>query len=172
MFRHAKTRNTVECTLASRILRRRSDLLFSGAAPVGVTTVVMLFQSKLWFGCFKQRLGFGPVHCSGRDRISGSGIGSTRSNRVNSVNPGQHSESTQLTRSTQSNGSMNTVECTLASRALETTSRSRKLASFAQEYSGCISKTRHGWNRGTMKSRVLSGRSTSKRLRLFASAVQ
>ncbi|KAF5781826.1 hypothetical protein HanRHA438_Chr11g0501191 [Helianthus annuus] len=66
----------------------------------------------------------------------------------------------------------NTVECTLASRALETTSRSRKLASFAQEYSGCISKTRHGWNRGTMKSRVLSGRSTSKRLRLFASAVQ
>ncbi|KAM0014511.1 hypothetical protein Hdeb2414_s0035g00729531 [Helianthus debilis subsp. tardiflorus] len=51
----------------------------------------------------------------------------------------------------------NTVECTLASRALETTSRSRKLASFAQEYSGCISKTRHGWNRRTMKSRVLSG---------------
>ncbi|KAM0016232.1 hypothetical protein Hdeb2414_s0030g00708371 [Helianthus debilis subsp. tardiflorus] len=51
----------------------------------------------------------------------------------------------------------NTVECTLASRALETTSRSRKLASFAQEYSGCISKTRHDWNRRTMKSRVLSG---------------
>ncbi|KAJ0549980.1 hypothetical protein HanRHA438_Chr07g0302671 [Helianthus annuus] len=46
------------------------------------------------------------------------------------------------------------------------------IASFAQEYSGCISKTRHGWNRRTMKSRVLSGCSTSKRLRLFASAVQ
>ncbi|KAM0010571.1 hypothetical protein Hdeb2414_s0005g00157001 [Helianthus debilis subsp. tardiflorus] len=31
------------------------------------------------------------------------------------------------------------------------------LVSFAQEYSGCISKTRHGWNKRTMKSRVLSG---------------
>ncbi|MFS7929025.1 hypothetical protein Hanom_Chr04g00327721 [Helianthus anomalus] len=31
------------------------------------------------------------------------------------------------------------------------------IASFAQEYSGRISKTRHGWNRRTMKSRVLSG---------------
>ncbi|KAJ0435129.1 hypothetical protein Hdeb2414_s0064g00765861 [Helianthus debilis subsp. tardiflorus] len=37
------------------------------------------------------------------------------------------------------------------------------LASFAQEYSGCISKTRHGWNRRTMKSRVLSGRSVSRK---------
>ncbi|KAJ0501858.1 hypothetical protein HanRHA438_Chr11g0507651 [Helianthus annuus] len=46
------------------------------------------------------------------------------------------------------------------------------LTSSAQEYSGCISKTRHGWNRRTMKSRVLSGRSFSRRLRLFASAVQ
>uniref|UniRef100_A0A251T7P1 Uncharacterized protein n=1 Tax=Helianthus annuus TaxID=4232 RepID=A0A251T7P1_HELAN len=33
------------------------------------------------------------------------------------------------------------------------------LASFAQEYSGCFSKLWHGWNRGTMKSRVLSGHS-------------
>ncbi|MFS7997833.1 hypothetical protein Hanom_Chr12g01146601 [Helianthus anomalus] len=31
------------------------------------------------------------------------------------------------------------------------------IASFAQEYSSCISKTRHGWNRRTMKGRVLSG---------------
>ncbi|KAM0031038.1 hypothetical protein Hdeb2414_s0017g00503941 [Helianthus debilis subsp. tardiflorus] len=46
------------------------------------------------------------------------------------------------------------------------------IASLAQEYSGCISKTRHGWNRRTMKSRVLSGRSISKRLSLIASAVQ
>ncbi|KAJ0611884.1 hypothetical protein HanHA300_Chr01g0020881 [Helianthus annuus] len=38
------------------------------------------------------------------------------------------------------------------------------LTSFAHEYSGCISKTRHGWNWRTMKSRVLSGRSISKRL--------
>ncbi|KAM0004386.1 hypothetical protein Hdeb2414_s0245g00846401 [Helianthus debilis subsp. tardiflorus] len=37
------------------------------------------------------------------------------------------------------------------------------IASFAQEYSGCISKTRHGWNRRTMKSRVLSGRSVSRK---------
>ncbi|KAF5824266.1 hypothetical protein HanXRQr2_Chr00c014g0832871 [Helianthus annuus] len=46
------------------------------------------------------------------------------------------------------------------------------LASFAQEYSGCISKLRHCWNRRTMWSRVLSGVQFSKRLRLFASAVQ
>ncbi|KAJ0805284.1 hypothetical protein HanPI659440_Chr02g0048121 [Helianthus annuus] len=39
-------------------------------------------------------------------------------------------------------------------------------------FSGCISKTRHGWNRRTMKSRVLSGRSISRSLSLFASAVQ
>ncbi|KAM0070993.1 hypothetical protein Hdeb2414_s0001g00019761 [Helianthus debilis subsp. tardiflorus] len=31
------------------------------------------------------------------------------------------------------------------------------IASFAQEYSGYSSKTRHGWNRRTMKSRVLRG---------------
>ncbi|KAJ0549593.1 hypothetical protein HanHA300_Chr07g0235561 [Helianthus annuus] len=38
------------------------------------------------------------------------------------------------------------------------------IASLAQEYSGCIYKTRHGWNRRTMKSRVLSGRSFLKDL--------
>ncbi|KAM0057375.1 hypothetical protein Hdeb2414_s0005g00157471 [Helianthus debilis subsp. tardiflorus] len=37
------------------------------------------------------------------------------------------------------------------------------LASFAQEYSGCFSNTRHGWNRRTMKSQVLSGRSVSRK---------
>ncbi|MFS8021334.1 hypothetical protein Hanom_Chr16g01426201 [Helianthus anomalus] len=37
------------------------------------------------------------------------------------------------------------AECTLASNVMETTSRSR-----------CIFKTRQGWNRRTMKSRVLS----------------
>ncbi|KAJ0525510.1 hypothetical protein HanHA300_Chr09g0312901 [Helianthus annuus] len=31
------------------------------------------------------------------------------------------------------------------------------IASLAHEYSGCISKTRHVWNRRTMKGRVLSG---------------
>ncbi|KAF5768919.1 hypothetical protein HanXRQr2_Chr14g0642151 [Helianthus annuus] len=41
------------------------------------------------------------------------------------------------------------------------------LASFAQEYSGCFSKPRHGWNRRTMWSRVLSGRSISRSLILF-----
>ncbi|MFS7913618.1 hypothetical protein Hanom_Chr02g00143821 [Helianthus anomalus] len=46
------------------------------------------------------------------------------------------------------------------------------LASFAQEYSGCTSKLRHGWNRRTMKSRVLSGRSFLEFLALTASAVQ
>ncbi|KAM0008783.1 hypothetical protein Hdeb2414_s0105g00795691 [Helianthus debilis subsp. tardiflorus] len=73
-------------------------------------------------------------------------------------------ESTRLTQSTRSTSFSfstrrvwNIVECTLASLVLETTSRSRKLASFALEYSGYSSKTRHGWNRRTMKSRVLSG---------------
>ncbi|KAF5772930.1 hypothetical protein HanRHA438_Chr13g0593681 [Helianthus annuus] len=103
------------------------------------------------------------------------------SDLVDSVKPSQlgqpgqlrvSTQSTQLTRSNQSTVLANTVECTLASRALETTSRSRKLASFAREYSGYISKLRHGWNRRTMKSRVLSGVQFPKRLRLFASAVQ
>ncbi|KAJ0434880.1 hypothetical protein HanIR_Chr17g0886921 [Helianthus annuus] len=39
-------------------------------------------------------------------------------------------------------------------------------------FSGCISKTRHGWNRRTMKSRVLSGVQFLEVLALFASAVQ
>ncbi|KAJ0836788.1 hypothetical protein HanRHA438_Chr16g0770951 [Helianthus annuus] len=30
------------------------------------------------------------------------------------------------------------------------------LASLAQKYPGCISKTRHGWNRRTIGDRVLS----------------
>ncbi|KAJ0576324.1 hypothetical protein HanIR_Chr05g0223081 [Helianthus annuus] len=41
------------------------------------------------------------------------------------------------------------------------------IASFAQEYSGCFSKSRHGWNRRIMWSRVLSGRSFSRSLSLF-----
>ncbi|KAJ0449051.1 hypothetical protein HanRHA438_Chr17g0833841 [Helianthus annuus] len=41
------------------------------------------------------------------------------------------------------------------------------LASFAHGNPGCISKTRHGWNRRTMWSRVLSGRSISRSLSLF-----
>ncbi|KAM0067484.1 hypothetical protein Hdeb2414_s0002g00061831 [Helianthus debilis subsp. tardiflorus] len=63
-------------------------------------------------------------------------VGLTRSNQVNSVNGSQRPVNS-VHGSTQE--IWNTLECTLASRALETTSRSRKLASFAQEYSGYFS---------------------------------
>ncbi|KAF5772092.1 hypothetical protein HanXRQr2_Chr13g0572681 [Helianthus annuus] len=41
------------------------------------------------------------------------------------------------------------------------------LTSFAQEYSYCISKLRNSWNRRTMKSRVLRGRSLFRSLSCF-----
>ncbi|MFS7955076.1 hypothetical protein Hanom_Chr07g00638321 [Helianthus anomalus] len=46
------------------------------------------------------------------------------------------------------------------------------IASFAHGNSGYFCKSWHGWNRRTMKSRVLSGRSYSRSLALFASAMQ
>ncbi|KAJ0679056.1 hypothetical protein HanOQP8_Chr12g0455001 [Helianthus annuus] len=80
--------------------------------------------------------------------VFGSGqLGSNTANPVNSVNSvnpvnsvnsasrlGQHVRCFDLT-------IWNIVECTLASHVLETTSY---IASFAQEYSGYISKLRHG----------------------------
>ncbi|MFS7936553.1 hypothetical protein Hanom_Chr05g00416931 [Helianthus anomalus] len=55
---------------------------------------------------------------------------------------------------------------------LGTTSRSRNYLASHKEYSGYFSKLWHGWNRRTIWSRVLSGRSKSRSLSLFASAVQ
>ncbi|KAM0043638.1 hypothetical protein Hdeb2414_s0010g00343631 [Helianthus debilis subsp. tardiflorus] len=66
---------------------------------------------------------------------------STQSTRSNSVNPSQLSQLGQLGQLGQHPDAKtwNIVECTLASQVLETTSRSRKLASFALEYSGYFS---------------------------------
>ncbi|XP_035842130.1 uncharacterized protein LOC110896620 [Helianthus annuus] len=92
----------------------------------------------------------------------------TRSTRVNSAS--ELSRSTRLTRkvswSTHNENSAKVLEyCRMHASESHLGSDITKshLASFAQEYSGCISKTKHGWNRRTMKSRVLSGRSVFRK---------
>ncbi|KAF5798813.1 hypothetical protein HanXRQr2_Chr07g0297321 [Helianthus annuus] len=62
---------------------------------------------------------------SGQTAWSDGSVRLTRSNRVNSVKPGQHSELTRSTQPTIFSAFRHEDSCMLASLVLETTSRSR-----------------------------------------------
>uniref|UniRef100_A0A251VR13 Uncharacterized protein n=1 Tax=Helianthus annuus TaxID=4232 RepID=A0A251VR13_HELAN len=105
-------------------------------------------------------------------QVSVQSIGSTaQSNgsvRFDSVKPSQLS-STRLTQSTQRVNSVNPGDSVHSVNIFGVTTleiwlvRCRSRLGFGSWFLCCISKTRHGWNRRTMKSRVLSGRSVARK---------